>query len=350
MKTRANRNRPEIKQRLIDVAMKLDVAKTARTGLGCLALCTVLSACQTHAQPITALQPYKDGDNYQGFLLAYRNDGLMMHALVAIPADAHSDAALPVVIANHGFHPDPPQYGITTTGQDWRPGDYYRKVPGAFVDEGFVVVMPDYRGHSNSEGFKFTQSHRATEHYARDVLALLPLLDRIPCVNSDQLFMWGHSMGGEVTLQALLQTRRIKGASIWSTMGGSPWEQAYYYSRMDAELETHDIPTPDPVLQLKESANPPSVRADGNATQRLEKLTTPILIHHARHDASTLYAWSRRLAAQLTFLDKPHRFYTYSGSDHLFKDEQFEQALALDAEFFEMLQSKLLDAKGAGPN
>jgi hypothetical protein len=45
--------------------------------------------------------------------------------MVAVPNSAIPENGFPVVIANHGYVPDPARYGITAEGIDSRPGDYY---------------------------------------------------------------------------------------------------------------------------------------------------------------------------------------------------------------------------------
>jgi len=114
---------------------------------------------------------------------------------------------------------------------DLRPGDYYRPVPELYTRAGFIVVMPDYRGHNTSEGREYARGLLASAYYTEDVLALLSALPGVAHADVDNVFMWGHSLGGEVTLRALLATDRVRGASLWSTVGGEIWDQAYYYSR-----------------------------------------------------------------------------------------------------------------------
>ena len=63
-----------------------------------------------------------------------------------------------------------------------------------------------------------------------------------------------------------------------------------------------------------------------------------------------LYAWSRRIASRLAYLDKPHTFYTYAGSDHLFQGEQFKLAIGRDVALFNRLVSPFGDAVPAETN
>lgn len=277
-------------------------------------------------------------DSFDAHLVAYEVAGLKVHAMIAVPLAEPPPRGFPVVVANHGHHPDPPRYGITAEGIDLRPGDYYRSVPALFASRGFLVVMPDYRGHNNSEGFEFTEGMLESRYYAEDVLALLAGLDSIERVDLDNVFMWGHSMGGEVTLRTLLATDRIRGASIWSTVGGDIWGQAYYYSRYTDVLADDSSDTPKAVIEkLREDIAALDAEFDWRASEpllHLDRLDTPLLMHHGVGDVSAPYKASERLAKELYIRGLPYRFFSYDVDDHYFAAAEREVAADRDAAFF----------------
>ena len=63
------------------------------------------------------VRPVEGGASFDAQLVSYVSAGLKVHALIATPRDS-----FPVLVANHGHHPDPPRYGITAAGVDWRLG------------------------------------------------------------------------------------------------------------------------------------------------------------------------------------------------------------------------------------
>lgn len=245
----------------------------------------------------TTVGPLPGGPGFTASLIAYRSSGLRVHAAVATPAGSPPPQGFPVLIVNHGFHPNPPRYGFTAVGEDLRPGDYYRSVPDLFTRAGFIVVMPDYRGHNNSEGLTFTTSASAAAYYSEDVIALLPGLVDLKMADLRHVFMWGHSMGGEVTLRALLATARIKGASLWSSTAPAGW---------------------DPVPHL------PALR-------------TPLMIQHAMGDPVTDHRSSVRLASALASFGLPHELHILTGHDHFFEGAQLQRAVDRDVRFFRRL-------------
>lgn len=244
------------------------------------------------------LGPIDGGSSFSAYLLAYRHAGLRLYALVAVPLTPPPPQGYPVLVANHGFHPDPPRYGITPEGRDWRPGNYYRPVPAAYAAAGFLVVMPDYRGHNASEGREFTTGPLAVARYAEDVAAVLTAIGTIDHADARNLFMWGHSMGGPVTIKAALALARskviVRGASLWSTVA---------------------------------------------IAQDLSGFTTPLLLQHAVNDKSTHHRNSVDLASALAALGKGSSLHSYPGSDHFFAGAQFDAAVARDLAFFRSLMT-----------
>ena len=53
----------------------------------------------------------RGGTGYSAQLYSYNSAGLKVHALVATPDEPRPESGYPVLVANHGHHPDPPNYG-----------------------------------------------------------------------------------------------------------------------------------------------------------------------------------------------------------------------------------------------
>lgn len=234
---------------------------------------------------------------FDAYLVSYRSDGLKLHAMIAVPKSPMPAGGYPVILANHGYVPEPQNYGITD-GRNSRPGDYYRSVPALYASRGFMVLLPDYRGHNTSEGYEQIKDQsrsaltRHVDKYADDVVALLALIGEVKNANPDRLFMWSHSMGGGVALAAMLRTGIVGAASFWSPMD------------LDGFVEL------------------------------LGGLKAPVIIHHATGDQSTGYRNSEEFAAALHRAGKAHAFYSYDSAEHFFPSDLRDLAAGRDVDFF----------------
>ncbi len=240
------------------------------------------------------VRPLDDGPSFTAYLMAYEHAGLTLHAMIAVPRGETPGAGFPVVIANHGYVPDPRRYGITADGIDSRPGDYYRSVPELFTSRGFLTVIPDYRGHNSSDGFEYIdpQDDDSIAYYAEDVVALMSALDDLDSADLGNVFMWSHSMGGPVSLRAMLVTDIVKAASFWSTM---PLD----------ELEPY-----------------------------LSEFKVPVIIQHELGDEATSFRNSERFNQSLRGRGVQSLMNLRTGSDHYFTGDAREQSADRDAEFF----------------
>ena len=293
-----------------------------------------------HTATLTFERPLEDGPSFSAYLVSYRSSGLKVYAMVAVPNTPKPKAGFPVLVANHGFDPTPDS--IVS-----RPGDYYRDVPDIYAREGFLVVMPDYRGHNISEGLEFTTGFLATNYYTLDVLALLSALPGLDDADLDKLFMWGHSLGGEIALRTLLVDGSILGASLWSPVGGSLWEQAYHYSWYDSidDTDSHDKPKArmDELSRDIDKLGFPFDPDNSEPGRFLHFLNTPILVHHAKDDGEVPYIWSELLATKLELQNKTYTFYSYESDMHFFKDELQAIAVARDVRFFRSLMNAVAE-------
>lgn len=234
------------------------------------------------------------GPGFDAYLVRYQVDELNLLALVAVPDATPPDDGFPVVVANHGYVPDPRRYGVGRDGRDLRPGDYYRPVPELYTSRGFMVVMPDYRGHNSSDGYEYVDADVdvSIAYYAEDVVALLSALADLDLADTDNVHLWSHSMGGPVSMRALLATDIAKSASFWSTMN------------LDDLLP------------------------------QVGDTRVPIIVHHAVGDTAAEYGHSAALAAALGAAGIPHAFHSYASDEHFFSGKMRELAADRDAAFF----------------
>lgn len=296
---------------------------------------------RTYEATVNFEKELQKSKSYISDLMSYYSDSLKIYALVNTPTTQKPKKGYPILIFGHGFHPEPKKYGVsTTTGKDWRPGDYYRGIPEAYAERGFLAITPDYRGHNISEGFDYTKtSYLASTYYAIDVLHLIAALPSLENADLDKIYFMGHSMGGDVGLKMLLATDKIKAASLWSSVSASTVEQAIYYGKMNDEK--WDSITPNSMKTYLTSFDA-SIKDLGfeydvnneDPINFIDEISTPLIIHHSTKETSVPYRWSESLAAKLYKYKKTFEFYSYKSENHLFQGENRIKAVERDLRFF----------------
>lgn len=153
---------------------------------------------------ITIERELNPGSNFRQYLASYRSEGLKIYALLTTPQGEPPAGGWPVVVFNHGYIP-PAQY--STTGR-------YVTYTDAFSRNGYIVFKPDFRGHGDSEGNP--EGAYYSTAYTTDVLNAVASIKKYPGVNPVSIGMWGHSMGGSITLRSMVVSKDIKAGVIWA--------------------------------------------------------------------------------------------------------------------------------------
>ncbi len=278
---------------------------------------------------VTIEEPLAPGANYDRYLASYRSEGLKNYALLTVPQGDAPATGWPVIVFNHGYIP-PPQYRTTER--------YVAYVDG-FARNGYIVFRPDYRGHGSSEGV--ARGAYAVPDYTIDVLNAVAAMQSFPQADPERIGMWGHSMGGSITLQVMVATDDVKAGVIWAGMVGSYPDILTWFEERFASRST---PTPFPdgrrydVFELVEAYGSPEENpafwASLSATAYLDDLSGPIQLHHGTGDTVVPSAWSEALHAQLEEMGEPVEFYSYPNDDHNLSG-YFGTAMARSVAFFD---------------
>ena len=264
------------------------------------------------------------GSNYQQYVASYQSDGLKIFALLTVPHGAKPASGWPVIIFNHGYIP-PTVYRST---------ERYVAYVDAFARNGYIVFKPDYRGFGSSQGTPVS-AYGAPDDTV-DVLNAVTTMQRYANADPNRIGMWGHSMGGNITLRAVVIDPRIKVAVIWAgvnakykdllenwhpTGGDRPppsfsggWPRKY----------TDPFGTPEQNPGFWDSISPMAYLAD---------ITAPIQLHHGTGDTEVPLQFSQTLANDLQAAGKPVELYTYAGADHNIS-QGFALAMARSVAFF----------------
>jgi len=264
---------------------------------------------------LTIEQTLAAGSNYFRYIASYFSDGLKQYGLLTIPFGDKPETGWPVIIFNHGFIP-PDVYQTTER--------YVAYVDG-FARSGYIVFRPDYRGHADSEGL--ARGAYSRPDYVIDVLNAVSALKAYPDADPEHIGMWGHSMGGYITLRAMVVDPDIKAGVIWAGVVAPYADMIHIEGRprfgTRSLLQRNGDPERDPEFWASISAN--SFLAD---------LSGPLQLHHGREDTSVPVTFSMNLALDVEAAGKTVELYIYDGDDHNIS-HNFPTALLRSIEFFD---------------
>lgn len=271
-------------------------------------------------------QELEDGSNYMRYIASYKSEGLKIYGLLTIPIGQKPEMGWPTIIFNHGYIP-PTQYKTT---------EKYIAYTDAFSRSGYILFRPDYRGHGNSEG-EATGAY-GSNAYTIDVLNALASVKRLPEADPNRVGMWGHSMGGFITLRSMVVNKEIKAGVIWAGVVGTYDDMLNNWHHPD--MPPRVLPTGARRWRqlLTERFGTPQTNPDFwnslSANSYLGEISGPVQLHHGTGDTSVPVAFSEKLEKQLEDAGKTVELYTYAGDDHNLSGN-FSTAMNRSVEFMD---------------
>jgi len=272
---------------------------------------------------ITIESVLDQGVNYSRYYVSYLSDGLKIYALMTVPNGQKPSTGWPVVIFNHGYIP-PDVYRTT---------ERYINYVDQIARSGYIVFRSDYRGHDRSEGTAGGVYTR--DNYSIDVLNAVASMKRYSDADPNHIGMWGHSMGGYITLRSMVVTGDIKAGVIWAGVV-APYPDLFTRWNAGARLTS---PAPSSwVYSLEQTygsvdTNPEfwnSISANGY----LRDLNGSIQLHHGTADHDVPWEFSQMLYDEMLEVGQYVEFYTYKGDNHNISN-YFSLAMGRTIEFFD---------------
>jgi len=260
--------------------------------------------------PTEIIETLEQNAAFTRYAIVYPSDGLRVTAMLNVPKGSGApDEKFPVIILNHGYV-DPARFAT---------GSYIHAEADYLARNGYLTLSPDYRGHAGSEGDSEAAGPNVRGEntfrvaYAVDVLNLLNAIPTLPQADPNRIGMWGHSMGGGITLKVLTVDRgaRVKAAVLYGAMSG---DEAANLRHIDAmwrpgiyDEVTAVYGTPD---------ERPADYARISALTYVADIAAPVNIHHGALDNQVPPAWSSDLSQRLADAGKPVEYFAYDGAGH----------------------------------
>jgi dipeptidyl aminopeptidase/acylaminoacyl peptidase len=274
---------------------------------------------------VTIVETLSPGSNYNRYIASYQSEGLTIYALLTVPKGKKPSNGWPVIIFNHGYI-EPDVYRTT---------ERYVAYVDWLARSGYIVFRSDYRGHANSEGE--ARGAYGSPDYTVDVLNAVASMAQFPDADPNRIGMWGHSMGGYITLRSMVIDEKIKVGVIWAGVVGSypdlfnrgtrtpvPDATPRFRSLWRNEwIETYGSPEVNPEFWTSISAN-----------TYLVDLSGPVQLHHGTGDETVPVVNSEILYQEILEAGKTAELYLYPDDNHNLSNS-FSLAMQRTIAFFD---------------
>lgn len=278
---------------------------------------------------LTIEETLSSGSNYNQYIASYYSEGLKIYALLTIPKGKKPDDGWPVILFNHGYI-SPEVYSTTQR---------YLSYVDAFARNGYIVFKPDFRGNGKSEG-QAGSAYYSTS-YVIDDLNALSSIKKYPDANPDKIGVWGHSMGGNITLKDLvIAPNDIKAAVIWGGVVGSyndlinNWQHRVSYQPAPEDLYLRNKNRQDLINKYGTPQSNPVFWNSIDPTNFVSDITAPVQLDVGGADNEVPNDFSKSLYDKLQSLGKVSEYYVYPGSDHNIS-QGFNLAMQRSISFFD---------------
>ena len=269
------------------------------------------------------------GANYSRYIASYLSEGLKIYALLTIPDGEMPSTGWPGIVFNHGYIP-PAQYRTT---------ERYIAYVDWLARSGYIVFRIDYRGHDRSEGA--ARGAYSDPGYTMDVLNAVGALKQFPQADPERIGMWGHSMGGYLTLRAMVASPDVKAGVIWAGVVASYPDLLTRWRRDRGQMPTPTAGAPGSrgwrtnwIEQYGSPEENPEFWNGVSANSYLADLSGPIQLHHGTADESVPLEFSEILSAQMQQAGKTVELHTYEGDNHNLSN-YFSAAMTRTIQFFD---------------
>ena len=267
---------------------------------------------------------------YNRYIASYISDGLRIYALLLVPSIEKPAMGFPVIILNHGY----------ITPQRYTPDGNYIAYADAFASAGYIVFKPNYRGNGKSEGNP-TSTYFAPDYLIDDLNAIASI-KKYESADPGAIGVWGHSMGGNITLKDLVVDKGdIKAAVIWGGVVAPindiiyNWQDRVSYKPDVEDLRLRNQNKDLLIKTYKTPSENPAFWNSIDPNSFLKDIVAPIQINVGLADTQVPPDFSTGLYNRLKSIGKTVEYFEYQGSNHDI-NQSFNLAMKHTIDFFDL--------------
>jgi dipeptidyl aminopeptidase/acylaminoacyl peptidase len=286
---------------------------------------------------ITLRETLLETKDFTRYLIEYPSDGLVITGILQVPKIGQPP--YPVIVMNHGF------FSRTV----YSSGDGTDRAAEFLNRRGYLTISSDYRSWAHAD----TGESLFYSGLAIDVVNLMNALPSYPQADINRIGMWGHSMGGGVTLKVLTIDKRIKAAVLYSSVSADfadiieRWGPGCQGDVYEGET-TYGCNSSD-VLPLTLSANlttayfnavtDPAMLETVSPLYHFDFVKIPVQINYGADDgkvsSGTPPEWSKKMYKAFIESGVDAQLFGFDGEKHSFHDDAWFAFMERSAQFFD---------------
>jgi len=259
---------------------------------------------------VATTQTLPDGSNYKRYIASFTSDGLKEYAYLTVPKTQKPAGGYPVIVFNHGYQ----------IPELYTPDGNYIAYMDALAKQGYIIFKPDYRGNGKSYGSPGSTYY--SPNYAIDDLNAIASIKMFPSANANRIGIWGHSMGGDISLRVSEISPDIKAVVIWGGVVGDyndiiyNWQDKVSYKPAAEDLYLRNLGLSDLLAQNGTPTQNPNFWNSIDPYYNINYVSAPMQIDVGGSDEQVPPAFSLNLYNQMRSQGKQVEYYSYPGSNH----------------------------------
>lgn len=261
---------------------------------------------------LTFQRVLSDNTVYTRYQISYTSEGLSISGIMNIPK---WDGNYPLLILNHGYI-DPAVYTL---------GRGLKREQDYFARNGFAVLHTDYRNHAFSDDDPSLDGLdsilRSKKYWADAINAILAVqkakqeeVAELSSVDSNSVWMLGHSMGWWVTMYSLVAASDLIDAAVLYT----PVHSNEYYNFQRWGKNRFNSQQLDELSQRYWNLDTPESFASISPETYFDRLQAPVQMYFGTNDESCPIEWGYEIETAFNSAEKQLDFIVYDGEKHEF--------------------------------
>lgn len=199
----------------------------------------------------------------------------------------------------------------------YKTGDGTKRTGEYFAKNGFMTIAPDFLGYAGSDKEADNIFESRFQTYTT-TLTLLKSLDSLENWDKQNIFIWGHSNGGQIALTVLEITGEAYPTALWAPVSKPfPYSILYYTDESDdgGKLIRREL------AKFEEQYDTDLY----SISKYFDRIKAPIQLHQGTSDDAVPRNWSDKLVVL--------NYYIYPGADHDLQPS-WNTAVERDLKFF----------------